>query len=151
MKRRLPRWWPRDRRQAQSGATLVELLVAVVIMGLALTLIIGTFSTGLLDSAMGKRNTAGLAVVQYELDRISSSAWSASPQQFSDCFATEDTTVQSPAPATSQGGCPSTRYTLLADVTVTSPGNYQVWSITVTSWPNGARVGSTVQTIKVNR
>ena len=64
MKRRLPSWWPRDRRKAQAGATLVEVLVAVVIMGLALTLIVGTFSTGLLDSAISKRNTAALGVVQ---------------------------------------------------------------------------------------
>ena len=151
MMRRLPRWWPRDRRQAQSGATLVELLVAVVIMGLALTLIIGTFSTGLLESSMDKRNTAGLAVTQYELDRISGSAWGTLPAQFSDCFATEDTTKPPTPPLTFQGNCPSTSYTLRADVTMAPVSNYEVWSITVTSWPNGTRVGSRVDTIKVNR
>jgi type II secretory pathway pseudopilin PulG len=80
--RRLPSWWPRDRRQAQSGATLVELLVSVVIMGLALTLIIGTFSTGLLDASLAKRNTAGVAVVQYELDQISGGAYDSTPSAY---------------------------------------------------------------------
>jgi hypothetical protein len=121
-------------------------------MGLALTLIIGTFSTGLLDSAMGKRNTAGTAVIQYELDWISASPWSPSPQPFSDCFATEDTTAAPSTLLSFQGACPSSSYTLRADLTVApGPANSQVWSIKVTSWPNGARVGSTVQTIKVNR
>jgi len=105
---RLLRWWPRDRRQAQSGATLIELLVSVVIIGLVLSLIIGTFSTGLLDAALAKRNTAAVAVVQYELDSISGGAYTASPPpSYIDCFATED--VESP-PTTLPSGqvaCPS--------------------------------------------
>ena len=152
MRQRLPRWWPRDRRQAQSGATLVELLVAVAIMGLALTLIIGTFSTGLLDSAIAKRNTAGVAVFQYEVDRIGAATYSASAQPFSDCFATEDATSP-PTTIAYQASCPTSSYTLRADVSK-GPGpapNTQVWSIAVESWPTGAPVGTMVKTIKVNR
>jgi type II secretory pathway pseudopilin PulG len=154
--RRLLTGWPRNRRQAQSGATLVELLVSVVIMGLALTLIIGTFSTGLLDASIAKRNTAAVAVVQYELDQISGGAYNASAQPYSDCFATED--AKSPhAPATSfQGPCVGSSYTLRVDVTCNGgtcvpPNTTQLWSVTVSSWPNVGQVGSTVQIIKVNR
>ena len=150
--RRLPRWWPRDRRQAQSGATLVELLVSVVIMGLALTIVIGTFSTGLLDSALAKRNTAATAVVQYELDQIGGGPYNSSPQSYSDCFATENAAA-TPRTVALQGSCTSNAYTLRVDVRVAAgpnPGS-QLWSITVNTWPGGGRVGPVIQTVKVNR
>lgn len=142
--RRLLAGWPRDQRQAQAGATLVELLVSVVIMGLALTLIIGTFSTGLLQATLAKRNTAAVAVVQYELDQISGGQYNPSPQPYSDCFATENTS--SPAPAI--GGSCGSSYSLRVDVTVASFNNKQLWSVTVFSLTNGAQVGSPVQIIK---
>jgi type II secretory pathway pseudopilin PulG len=151
--RRLGAWWPRNRRQAQSGATLVELLVSVVIMGMALTLIIGTFSTGLLDATLAKRDTAALAVVQYELDQISGRPYNSSAQAYSDCFATEATSA--PTPANSyRGTCPDSTYTLRADVSPQQPApgpNVQMWSIAVVSWPNGAQVSGPIQIVKGNR
>jgi type II secretory pathway pseudopilin PulG len=150
--RRLLTGWPRNRRQAQSGATLVELLVSVVIMGLALTLIIGTFSTGLLDSSVAKRNTATVAVVQYELDQISGVAYNASAQPYSDCFATESAGT-TPATVPNSEDCPTGPYTLRADVSV-APGpspNTQLWSVTVVSWPSAAPIGSMVEIVKGNR
>jgi type II secretory pathway pseudopilin PulG len=149
--RRLLRLWPRDRRQAQSGATLVELLVSVVIMGLALVLIVGTFSTGLIQATMAKRNTAATAVVQYELDRISGAQYGSLLPKYSDCFATEAATSL-PAPATA-GSCPDSTYTLRVDVTM-SPGptsTTQTWSVTVISLSNDAQVGTPVNIVKVNR
>jgi type II secretory pathway pseudopilin PulG len=149
---RLVKWWPRDRRQAQSGATLVELLVSVVIMGMALALIVGTLSTGVLDAALAKRNTAATAVVQYELDQISGGAYNNSAQSYSDCFATEDA-ASPPAQAGFLGACTGTSYVLRADVAVTSgpSPSSQLWSVTVVSWPSVGKVGNTVQIIKVNR
>jgi type II secretory pathway pseudopilin PulG len=151
--RRLGAWWPRDRRHAQSGATLIELLVSVVIMGFALTLIIGTFSTGLLQSTLAKRDTAGVAVVQYELDQISGAQYGALPAQYSDCFATENA-GSPPTPAVSYlGGCPSPSYTLRVDV-IAAAGprpNTQIWSITVASWPSAVPIGNSVQIVKGNR
>lgn len=145
-------WWPRDRRQAQSGATLVELLVSVVIMGLALTIVIGTFSTGLLDSALEKRNTAATAVVQYELDQISGSPYAPSPQSYSDCFATENAGA-APSIVGYQGPCSSSVYTLRVDVQGgKGPNpNSQLWSITVNTWPGVGKVGPVISTVKVNR
>jgi type II secretory pathway pseudopilin PulG len=149
---RLLMWWPRDRRQAQSGATLVELLVSVTIMGLALTLIIGTFSTGLLDSAISKRNTAATAVIKYELNQIDASAYDPSAQNYSDCFATESAGTAPTTVATFGGACPSNTYTLRADVTVASgPGNAQFWTIQIISWPANAKVGSQVETVRAIR
>jgi type II secretory pathway pseudopilin PulG len=147
VRRQRPAWWPSNRRQAQSGATLVELLVSVVIMGLALTLIIGTFSTGLLDASLAKRNTAAVGVVQYELD----APYQSVAASYSDCFATEDASSPPVRSGSFQGSCPSTSYTLRADVTVVQQGSTQTWSISVSSWPNLATVGQTVQTIKANR
>ena len=145
--RRLVSLWPRDRRLAQSGATLVELLVSLVIMGLALTLIVGTFSTGLLQASLAKRNTAAVGVVQYELDQISSGGALAPP--YSDCFATEDASRPPVGAAGFQGACPSGSYTLRVDLTA-MPGasNTQVWSIMVISIATGGQVGPTVQTIR---
>jgi type II secretory pathway pseudopilin PulG len=148
--RRPPRWWPRDRRQAQSGATLVELLVSILIMGLALTLVIGMFSTGLLDSALAKRNTAATAVVQYELDQIGGATYGALPPKYSECFATESGSTP-PATVSFQGPCTSSSYTLRADVQiVSSPPNSEGWSVAVVSWPSGAPIGTAVQIIKVD-
>ncbi len=150
---RLPAWWPRDRRQAQAGATLIELLVSLVIIGLALVLIVGTFSTGLIQATLAKRNTAATAIVQYELEQISGGAYSDSASSYSDCFATEDATRPPTPAATFQGACAGNSYVLRADVAV-APGpsiDSQVWSITVVSLPAAGQVGNTVQVIKVNR
>ena len=151
MPRRL-KWWPRDRRQAQAGATLIELLVSLAIMGLALALIVGTFSTGLLDATLAKRNTAAVAVVQYEVDQVSGAVYNASAQSYSDCFATEDPSSP-PTTRAFQAACPTSSYVLRADVTVAagpSP-NTQLWSVAISTWPNAAQVGAAVQIIKVNR
>jgi type II secretory pathway pseudopilin PulG len=150
---RLLRWWPRDRRQAQAGATLIELLVSLVIIGLALVLIMGTFSTGLIDSMLAKRNTAAGAIVQYELDQISGGVYNGSARSYSDCFATDDASSPPTTLASFQGACPTSSYVLRADVTVAagpSP-NSQLWSITITTWPSPGQVGNAVQIIKVNR
>jgi type II secretory pathway pseudopilin PulG len=149
--RRLVSLWPRDRRQAQAGATLVELLVSLVIMGLALTLIVGTFSTGLLQASLAKRNTAAVGVLQYELDQIGSGGASTAP--YSDCFATEDPSQTSPPvqAASFQGACPSSSYTLRVDLTTTpGPSNTQVWSIAVISTATDVQVGGTVQVVRGN-
>lgn len=151
MTRWRPRWWPRDRREAQSGATLVELLVSVVIMGLALTLIVGTFSTGLLDATLAKRNTAAVAVAQYELDQISGSPYDQTPLPYSECFATEN--ASSPPTPANGGVCPNSSYTLRVDLTVAAGPNpnTQTWSLTVRSLPSGAKIGGTVNVVKDNR
>ena len=147
--------WPalRDRRRAQAGTTLVELLVSLVIASLALALIVGTFSTALLNASLAKRNTAVEAVVKYELEEVGASSFSSSAAAYSECFATED--PASPASASSfQGDCPNGPYTLRADVTWgwLDPSNtVQVWSISVSALPSGSPVGNTVSIYKVNR
>jgi type II secretory pathway pseudopilin PulG len=152
MRRPLVRW-PRNRREAQAGATLIELLVSLVIIGLALVLIVGTFSTGLLQATLTKRNTAGVAILQYELDQITGGQYNSAASSYSDCFATEDATSPPVLAASFQGACPTSTYVLRADLTV-APGpspNTQLWSISVTSWPTAVQVGTAVQLIKVSR
>ena len=116
MRQRLPQWWPHDRRKAQGGSTLVELLVTVVIIGLALTLIVGTFSAGLLQSAIAKRNTAASGAVQYELDEVAAAPYGSLPAQYSDCFADEDAASPPTTLAAFQGNCPTSAYSLRVDV-----------------------------------
>lgn len=143
---------PQNRREWQSGTTLVELLVSLVIIGFALVLIVGTFSTGLLQSTIAKRDTTSTAVLQYEMDAIGASTYTVSPQPFSDCFATE-TQSTPPAPASGfQGSCPSTTYTLRADVSVSAgPNGSQTWTIAVVSWPALVPTPQTISLLKVNR
>jgi type II secretory pathway pseudopilin PulG len=146
--RRLAALWPRDRRQAQSGATLVELLVSVVIMGLALTLIIGTFSTGLLQATLAKRNTSAAAVVQYEIGQ----AYDASAQSYSDCFDTDGAGSAPWRDPVYQGACQGGQYTLRADVKVAAgPGSTQRLSVTVISLATAVPVGPTVDVVKSSR
>ena len=145
----MPRY--KDRRRAQSGATLVELLVSMVIMGLALTLVVGTLSSGLLDASVAKRNTAVQAVAQYELDKIGGSTFSPSAQPYSECFATENST---PPQATGFRGACASSFSLRADVTVTPGGptttTGQTWTVTVVQMPGGSQVGNTTSLYKAN-
>jgi type II secretory pathway pseudopilin PulG len=137
----------KDRRRAQAGTTLVELLVSLMIMGLSLVLIVGTISTGLLDAALAKRNTAAEAVVQYEMGKIAATQFSVTPSAYSECFATESADNPEPPP------CPGD-FTLRADVSVepgTTSTSPQKWTVTVFSLLNGAQVGSPISIYKVNR
>jgi type II secretory pathway pseudopilin PulG len=146
----MPAW--KDRRRAQAGTTLIELLVSLMIVGLALVLIVGTFSTGLLDATIAKRTTTAQAVMQYELDQITGSQYNLSPPLYSECFATESTTPPIRL-GSYQAVCPDQTYSFRSDVTWTqnSPSS-QLWSVAVTVWPDGTQqVGSTLQLIKVNR
>lgn len=140
----------RDRRRMQSGTTLIELLVSVTIMGLALALIIGTFSTGLLDAALAKRNTSAEAVIQYEMETIRSSQFD-SAASYSDCFPTENP-VAPRRLASYMDACPSVEFTLRADVQL-QPGptsGSQRWTVKVSSWPTQVQVES-LDLFKVNR
>jgi type II secretory pathway pseudopilin PulG len=141
----------RNRRRAQAGTTLIELLVSLTIVGLALVLVIGTISTGLLNAALVKRNTAVQAVTQYELDKISASNFNASAQKYSECFATE--TPADPVPALGyEGNCPGGTWALRADLKFTQPSpTIQVWTVTVKTWPAPRPVASPVSVYKVDR
>jgi type II secretory pathway pseudopilin PulG len=145
----MPAW--KDRRRAQAGTTLVELLVSMTIVGLALVLIVGTFSTGLLDATLAKRNTSVQAVSQYELDRIGASPFSPSAASYSECFATESPTAPTVL-ANFSDPCPSGS-ALRAEVTLTqSPTpTTQVWKITVKTPDGSAAIGSPLSTYKVAR
>lgn len=139
----------RDRRRAQAGTTLIELLVSLTIAGLSLALIIGTFSTGLLDATLAKRNTAVQAVIQYEMEQVSASAFSGSAPAYSDCFATEQ--PANPMPASGYQGSCQPGFPLRADVTWRWRPNsttVQEWTIAVTG-PSGSPTGSSVQIYKV--
>jgi type II secretory pathway pseudopilin PulG len=142
----------RDRRRAQAGTTLVELLVSITIMGVALVLIVGTLSSGLINATLAKRNTAAEAVVQYEMDKVGAAAYSSSSQPYSECFATENPEAP-PYTAAYQASCPSGSYALRADVAWSAgpSATSQIWTITIVSLPSNVQVGSPVQVIKVNR
>jgi hypothetical protein len=123
-----------------------------MIVGLALVLVVGTFSTGLLDATLTKRNTAVQAVMQYELGRVSASQFDSSPSPYSECFATESPT--SPTQLANFGDpCPSGPFTLRADVTVAGgpTSTSQVWTVTIKTWPDLGSVGSPLSTDKVSR
>ena len=142
-----------DRRSAQSGSTRVELLVSVVIMGMALVIVIGTFSTGLIDSAVAKRNTAAQAVMQYELEKIGSSPFDGSAPPYSECFAVDNPTA--PTTLAQNQSCPGGSFALRADVSWTpgsgSNSGTQLWTVAVIGWPSGAQVASPVSLYKANR
>lgn len=143
----------RDRRRAQAGTTLVELLVSLMIVSLALVLIVGTFSTGLLDASLAKRNTAVEAIVQYEMDKVGASTFDASASAYSECFATEN--AGNPAVASGfEGSCPSGPYALRADVSwqsLPASSAVQVWTIVITSLSGGSAVGKPTSVYKANR
>jgi Tfp pilus assembly protein PilV len=141
------------RRRAQAGTTLVELLVATVIMGLALVLLIGLFSTGALDSVLSARDSAAQAATEYELDKIGAQQFiNASP--YSDCFASVGATA--PIEVAYRGACPGSS-TIRADVNAPAACGSQTsqtcrqWTIVLNSWPAGSPIGKPVSTYKANQ
>jgi len=139
-------------RRGQSGMTLVELVVSLFIAGLALAIVVGTMSTGLLNATLAKRNTAVQAVVQYESEQVSASAFSSSAASYSDCFAVDNPSTPAAA-AGFQQTCPSGSYSLRADVSwqwMSGSSTVQVWTIAIAGWPSGASIGTPVQVLKVS-
>jgi type II secretory pathway pseudopilin PulG len=142
----------RDGRRGQSGTTLVELLVSLTIIGFALVIVIGVFSTGLLDATITKRNTAVEAVTQYELDKIHASQFDPNAGAYSECFASENPGAPYVL-GSFQAACPDQTYTLRADISCTSgcSTSAETWQVVVVTWPAGTQIGNPVALIKVNR
>jgi type II secretory pathway pseudopilin PulG len=145
------------RRRAQAGTTLVELLVSLMIVGLAVSLVVGTFSTASLNATLAKRNTAVQAVVQYELDKISGNPFIDPPTGYSECFPTEvsDATEPPLLPEMHSNlgdACTSRSFTIRADVTVNRISTTrQLWTVSIASWPEAAQISKPISVYKVNR
>jgi prepilin-type N-terminal cleavage/methylation domain-containing protein len=137
------------RRRAQSGTTLIELLVSIAIIGLVVVLLVGAISDALLDATLTKRNTAINAVVEYELDKIGAAPYAGPATPYSECFAVD--TAASPTATALGGACPAGT-SLRADVTETDvETGLQQWQIQVMTYPSIAPVGSTVSVYKADR
>ncbi len=137
------------RRRAQAGSTLIELLVSVTIIGLVVVVLVGSFSTALLDATLVKRTTAASAAGEYELERIGASVFNATPASYSECFAVDS--AARPTQVALGGSCPAGT-NVRADVSATTlQSGVQQWSVEVKSYPSLGAVGSTVSVYKVNR
>jgi len=137
------------RRRAQSGTTLIELLVSLVILGLVVVVLVGSFSTALLDATLAKRDTAVSAADQYELEKIGAATFSAAATPYSECFAVD--TAVAPTQVGLGGSCPAGT-TVRADVSATTPiPGVQQWAVTVKTYPTLTLIGSTISVYKVNR
>jgi type II secretory pathway pseudopilin PulG len=137
------------RRRAQAGTTLIELLVSVMIIGLVVVVLVGSFSTGLLDATLVKRNTAVTAAQELELEKIEASVFSSSPSAYSECFATD--TAAQPTQVALGGACPAGS-SVRADVTESDVSTgVQRWAIQVVAYPSLSAVGTTLSVYKVSR
>jgi Tfp pilus assembly protein PilV len=137
------------RRRAQSGTTLIELLVSVMIMGLAVTVLVGSFSTALLDATLAKREVAVSAAGEYELEKIEASQFNAKPSSYSECFAIDKSVP--PTQVAIGGSCPAGT-DVRADVSPTTvQAGVQQWAIQMLSYPTLGLVGSSISVYKVNR
>jgi type II secretory pathway pseudopilin PulG len=137
------------RHRAQAGTTLIELLVSTVIIGSALVLLVGLFSTGAIDSRLAGRNTAADAAMAYELEKVGSMAYTNRPSGYSECFVSNGAT--NPTLVGYQGGCPGSA-NVRADVIPSQPqGRPQMWTIQITALPGSGLIGTPVSVYKVNR
>jgi Tfp pilus assembly protein PilE len=137
------------RRRAQAGTTLIELLVSVMIIGLAVVVLVGAFSTALLDATLSKRNTAVIAAQEYEMEKITASQFSGTPLAYSECFAVD--IAASPTQVGLGGSCPGGT-NLRADVTEADvQAGVQQWAIRVVTYPSIGSIGSTLSVFKVSR
>lgn len=138
-----------QRHRAQSGTTLIELLVSTVIIGVALVLLVGMFSTGVIDSNLAKQQTAAQAATQYEEEKIGAMQFSSSPSGYSECFASNGT--GNPTVVAYRASCTGSAR-IRADVGATQlQGNLQQWTILINSWPDPAPIGKAVSIYKVDR
>jgi hypothetical protein len=126
----------------------VELLVSVGIIGLVVVLLIGAFSSGLVQSSLTRRDTARNATIRYELEAVAAATFDATPNGYSECF-TIDADV-TPRQVAFMGPCLNGE-SLRADVEVDPQTDVQQWTVTVRTWPQQAVVGKPVATYKVNR
>lgn len=131
------------RRRAQAGTTLIELLVTLMIIGLAVLVLVGSLSTGVLDATLAKRNTAANAAIEYEVEKIGAAPYTSPPQPYSECFAIDT--------AASPGEC-RPGMNLRADVTASAvhPG-VQQWTVQVRNYPSLDVLGAKVSVYKVDR
>lgn len=137
------------RHRAQAGTTLIELLVSTMIIGIAVLMLVGALSTGILDATLTKRNTAVNAVVEYELEKIGASAYASSPTRYSECFAVDSTAT--PVQVLFGGAC-AAGTNLRADVTPTTvQTGVQRWAVQVRTYPSLGAVGAVVSVYKVDR
>ncbi len=138
------------RQRAQAGTTLIELVVSIGIIGLALLLLVGAFSTGVIDATLLKRNTASDAAVEFELERIQASTFAAAPQPYSECFAVD--TSANPSLVAYRASCPPGS-NLRLDVTETDvqAGAIQQWTVHVVTYPARGAIGPVVSVYKVQR
>ena len=137
------------RHRAQAGTTLIELLVSTVIIGVALVLLVGMFSTGVIDSNLAKRDTGAQAAQQYEVDRIGAAQYSVNAVSYSECFAADGSIA--PSVVGFQGACPNASR-IRADVSVSQVTvngvALQQWTIQVKTWPSGAPIGASLSLYK---
>jgi Tfp pilus assembly protein PilE len=138
-----------SRHRWQRGTTLIELIVSVGIISLALLLLVGAFSTSLIQSTLVKRTTAANAASEYEVERIAAATYTAAPQPYSECFTVDTSTA--PTLIAYHASCPAGA-SVRADVTETNvqPG-LQQWTVSVMAYPNLSAVGSPISVYKTQR
>jgi len=68
-----------DRREAEAGVTLVELLVAIVIMGIAFVAILSAIGTAIIVSDVHKRQATAETVLQSWAETLKSAPYQADP------------------------------------------------------------------------
>ena len=138
------------RHRAQAGTTLIELVVSMMIIGLALVILVGAFSTGVIDATLVKRNTAADAALQFELERIQAAAFNTTVQPYSECFVVDG--AGSPSIVGYQAGCPA-GYDLRLDVSGVNvqAGAVQRWTVQVKTYPSLGLIGTPLSVYKLNR
>lgn len=137
------------RRRAQAGTTLIEMIVCTAIIGFALLLLVGAFSTGLLDATLEKRNTASDAAVEFELERVQAAAYRAAPQPFSECFAVDS--ADAPALVGYKAACPAGTNLEVDVIEADVQPGVQQWTVRVATYPGRGAIGSPISIYKINR
>lgn len=140
------------RRRAQAGTTLIELLVSIMIIGLVLVFLVGSFSTAVIDATLAKRNTAVTAATAYEIDKVGAAVYTSEPAAYSDCFAV-DSAAHPTQVAFGSADCPGGT-NLRADVGGQNDedrAGVQLWSVSISTYPSGSTIGTPVRLYKVDR
>jgi hypothetical protein len=125
----------------QEGIALVEAVVAAAILGGALAMMIGAFSTVSIGTTVAKRSAAAQVAINYEIEKVIAST--APPASYSECFGNENVPVLARPPlrtAFPGDACPS-GFFLRADVVYvgSAPGSSaQEWKVSTFVQPDSS-------------
>jgi hypothetical protein len=118
--------------------------VASTIIGLALALMTGSFSSALLAARVARNTTTAEAIIQTEFDQVRAAPYNDADAAYSECFTSQGGQVR----IAYQGACTDADlYRVDVSPSPYQP-NVQRWTVLVQTWPQPRPIVPSVDVLK---